>query len=89
MLFAAHLGDTLGNAGKVAVMNTPMAISYPQWVAFFKYSVQQLAWGLHGREKERASFVQQKLDAGWDALDAGLTESCGNAFGEPLPLGHR
>jgi len=83
MLFAAHMVATLANAGKIAVLNTPMAINYPQWVAFFKYSIQQLAWGLHGRERERSRFVQNRLDARWAALDG----VWGDAFGETVALG--
>ena len=45
MLFIAHSGATAINAGKVYFTKNPMAINYPQWVAFAKYSYKQLKWG--------------------------------------------
>ena len=37
MLFGAHLVSTAANAGKVALLQNPLAINYSQWMAFFGY----------------------------------------------------
>ena len=42
MLFIGHSAATAVNAGKVYFTKNPMAINYPQWLAFGKYSYQQL-----------------------------------------------
>jgi hypothetical protein len=36
MLFIAHAGATAANAGKIYFTKNPMAINYPQWLAFAK-----------------------------------------------------
>ena len=46
MLFIGHSAATAVNAGKVYFTKNPMAINYPQWVAFAKYSYKQLKWVL-------------------------------------------
>lgn len=46
MLFIGHSAATAVNAGKVYFTQNPMAINYPQWIAFAKYSYQQLKWVL-------------------------------------------
>ncbi len=46
MLFIAHSGMTAVNAGKVYFTQNPMIINYPEWIAFGKYSYQQLKWVL-------------------------------------------
>ena len=43
MLFIGHIGATAVNAGKVYFTKNPMAINYPQWMAFAKYSYKQLS----------------------------------------------
>ena len=42
MLFIGHSAATAVNAGKVYFTQNPMAINYPQWIAFVKYSYKQL-----------------------------------------------
>lgn len=46
MLFLGHSVATAVNAGKVAFTENPMAINYPQWIAFTKYSYSQLKWAV-------------------------------------------
>ena len=38
MLFIGHSASATINAGKIYFKKSPMAISYPQWIAFAKYS---------------------------------------------------
>ena len=46
MLFLGHSAATAINAGKIAFTEKPMAINYPQWIAFTKYSYSQLKWAI-------------------------------------------
>ena len=46
MLFIGQAGAAAINAGKVYFTKNPMAINYPQWIAFAKYSYSQLKWAL-------------------------------------------
>lgn len=62
MLFIAHTGATAINAGKVYFTKNPMAINYPQWIAFAKYSYKQLKWVLVAKPVARLKYVQGILD---------------------------
>ena len=75
MLFSAHLVATAANAGKVAVTQNPLSISYPQWTAFFKYGFQQLKWAAFEKEKQMFNHVQKELDQEWNEIDTLLTET--------------
>ncbi len=61
MLFIAHTGATAINAGKVYFTKNPMAINYPQWIAFAKYSYKQLKWVLVEKPEARQKYVQRTL----------------------------
>ena len=63
MLFTAHSAATAINAGKVVFTENPMAINYPQWIAFAKYSYQQLKWGLVTKPALRDRFVLDTIDS--------------------------
>lgn len=69
MLFIGHSAATAVNAGKVYFTKNPMAINYPQWLAFGKYSYQQLKWVLIEKPEARDAYVRGILD---DQLDAAL-----------------
>lgn len=58
MLFIGHSAATAVNAGKVYFSKNPMAINYPQWIAFAKYSYQQLKWIIIEKPKARDSYVR-------------------------------
>lgn len=62
MLFIAHTGATAVNAGKVYFTKNPMAINYPQWIAFAKHSYKQLRWVLIEKPEARRKYVQGSLD---------------------------
>ena len=62
MLFIAHSAATAINAGKIYFTQNPMAINYPQWIAFAKYSYQQLKWMLIEKPNARDSYVQGRLN---------------------------
>ena len=57
MLFIAHTSATAINAGKVYFKKNPMAINYPQWIAFAKYSYQQLKWSMIEKPDARDRYV--------------------------------
>lgn len=63
MLFIGHSAATAINAGKVAFTKNPMAINYPQWLAFAKYSYTQLKWVLIEKPGKRDAYVSGKLNA--------------------------
>lgn len=63
MLFTAHSVAAAINADKVVFTENPMAINYPQWIAFAKYSYQQLKWGLVTKPALRDRFVLDTIDS--------------------------
>ena len=58
MLFIGHSAATAVNAGKVYFTQNPMAINYPQWIAFAKYSYKQLKWVLLEKPSARDAYVR-------------------------------
>lgn len=62
MLFIAHSGATAINLGKVRFTKNPMAINYPQWITFAKYSYQQLKWVLIEKPLACYYFIEDKID---------------------------
>lgn len=72
MLFIAHAGATAANDGKVYFTQNPVAINYPQWIAFAKYSYSQLKWVLLEKPALRDAYVRGKIN---DELDAVLAEA--------------
>ena len=70
MLFRS--GATAVNAGKVYFTQNPLAINYPQWIAFAKYSYSQLKWILIDKPKLRNDYVLDKLN---DELNAIIEEN--------------
>lgn len=67
MLFTAHSAASAINAGKVLFTENPMAINYPQWISFAKYSYQQLKWSFVTKSALRERFV---LDAIYSELQS-------------------
>ena len=61
MLFIAHSGATAINAGKVYFSKNPMAINYPQWIAFAKYSYKQIKWVLLEKPEARDAYIRGQL----------------------------
>ena len=78
MLFIGHSASTAVNAGKVYFTKNPMAINYPQWIAFAKYSYQQLRWVLHEKPKVRDAYVRgvlyEEMDELFESIDATFDE---------------
>ena len=58
-LTALRIASNQGvNAGKVYFTQNPMAINYPQWIAFAKYSYQQLKGVLIEKPSARDGYVR-------------------------------
>lgn len=72
MLFVAHAGAAAANAGKVAFTQNPVAINYPEWLAFAKYSYIQLKWVLIEKPAKRDAYIHGKIS---DELNTLLLES--------------
>ena len=74
MLFLGHSAAAAVNAGKVIFSKNPMAINYPQWIAFTKYSYSQLKWALMEKPSLREAYVDGKiygeLQDVYDEIDA-------------------
>ena len=62
MLFIGHSAATAVNAGKIYFTQNPMAINYPQWIDFGKYSYKQLKWILKEKPNARDAYVSGKLN---------------------------
>ncbi len=75
MLFIAHTAATAVNAGKVYFTQNPMAINYPQWVAFAKYSYQQLKWVLIEKPEARDAYVRGILNDQLDGVYASVDDT--------------
>ena len=61
MLFIGQAGATAVNAGKVYFKKNPMAINYPQWIAFAKYSYSQVKWMILEKPGLREKYVSGHL----------------------------
>lgn len=62
MLFIGHSATTAINTGKVYFTKNPMAINYPQWIAFAKYSYSQLKWVFIEKPELRDAYVFGKIN---------------------------
>lgn len=62
MLFIGHSSATAINAGKVYFTGNPMAINYPQWLAFSKYLYQTLKWEIVNKPEKRDAYVLRKIE---------------------------
>ena len=61
MLFIGHTAAAAINSGKVCFTQNPMAINYPQWIAFAKYSYSQLKWALLQKPELRDKYVSGQI----------------------------
>ena len=72
MLFIGHAGATAVNTGKICFSQDPVAINYPQWLAFAKYSYSQLKWALLEKSALRDAYVHDRIN---DELNAVFAEA--------------
>ncbi len=62
MLLMAHSSAAVINVGKIYFSKNPMAINYPQWISFAKYSYKQLRWVLIEKPDARDRYVKGVID---------------------------
>lgn len=78
MLFIGHSAATAANAGKIYFTKNPMAINYPQWIAFAKYSYKQLKWVMLEKPALRDAYVRgiisDELSVVYDEVDSTFNE---------------
>ena len=53
---------------RVYFTKNPMAINYPEWIAFAKYSYSQLKWCIVDKPTARNKYVLNKIDEELDLL---------------------
>lgn len=78
MLFIGHSVSTAANAGKVYFTKNPMAINYPQWIAFAKYAYKQLKWVVVEKTELRDAYVRveiaKELQSVYNEIDISFEE---------------
>lgn len=62
MLFIAHSISTAANLGQIYFTKNPMAINYPQWIAFVTYSYKQLKYLTVDKSRLRHEYVCGKIN---------------------------
>lgn len=63
MLFIAHSGATAINVGKLVFTKNPMAINYPQWLAWSKYAFSELKWELINKPDSQNKYVLSIIES--------------------------
>ena len=61
MLFISHSIATASNTGKLLFTKNPMAINYPQWINFAKYSFTQFKWVMMDKPSLKDDYVSGKI----------------------------
>jgi len=69
MLLMAHGVATLGNAGKIALMQgNPLSINYAEWMACFRYLVPSLKYWVFDQHRLRLEHLERINSDGWNQL---------------------
>ena len=68
MLFVGHSVSSAVNAGQVYFTKNPMAINYPQWLAFAKYSFSQMKWVLIQKPELQDRYVTGRINQELDGI---------------------
>jgi hypothetical protein len=69
MLLMAHGIATLGNAGKIALMQgNPLAINYAEWLAFIRYLIPSIKYWVFDQHQLRMEHLEHINSTGWDQL---------------------
>ncbi|HEL9597740.1 TPA: hypothetical protein U0J99_002195 [Streptococcus suis] len=68
ILFTAHSVSTAVNLGKIIITKNPLAINYPQWLAFFKYSYQEVHYQLFIEPEQKRRFFEEHDCLQYDRL---------------------
>jgi hypothetical protein len=69
MLLMAHGMATLGNAGKVVLMQgNPLAINYAEWMAFVRYLIPSIKYWMFDQHPLRIEHLEGVNSNGWEQL---------------------
>ncbi len=69
MLLMAHGIATLGNAGKILLMQgNPLAINSAQWMAFSLYLIPSIKYWVFDQHRLRLEHLEKINSTGWDGL---------------------
>jgi len=69
MLLMAHGIATLGNAGKITLMQgNPLAINYAEWMAFIRYLIPSIKYWVFDQHQLRMEHLELINSTGWDQL---------------------
>ncbi|HEP1837067.1 TPA: hypothetical protein VCA64_000885 [Streptococcus suis] len=72
ILFTAHSVSTAVNLGKIIITENPLAINYPQWLAFFKYSYQEVHYRLFLESEQKRKFFEENDNLQYDQIYANI-----------------
>lgn len=61
MLFISHSISCSVNAGKIFFTKNPLAINYPEWLIFARYSYKQLKWALIQKPQLKEAYLNNSL----------------------------
>ena len=61
MLFISHSISCSVNAGKIYFTKNPLAINYPEWLTFARYSYKQLKWALIQKPRLKEAYINNNL----------------------------
>lgn len=86
MLFISHSIATAANAGRIAFTKDPMAVNYAQWIAFAKYSYQQIKWVLLEKPEERDKYVRAIIAQQSQEVYNDIERMLGDLKGEMIVL---
>lgn len=69
MLLMSHSIATLGNAGKVVLMQgNPLAVNYAEWIAFVRYLIPSAKYWMFDQHQLRMEHFERINSTGWDEL---------------------
>lgn len=69
MLLMAHGIATLGNAGKILLMQgNPLAINYAEWIAFTRYLIPSLKYWIFDQHRLQIEHLEQINSTEWEQL---------------------
>ena len=62
MLFIAHSAAVAANTGKIYFTKNPVAINYPEWIAFAQYAYSQLKSAIIEKPSRRRAYVENRIN---------------------------
>ncbi|WP_238146091.1 hypothetical protein, partial [Streptococcus suis] len=58
--------------GKIIITENPLAINYPQWLAFFKYSYQEVHYQMFIEPEQKRRFFEENDNLQYDKIYANI-----------------